>query len=123
MESSFYLCDGIRNIRQLTDDTQTITDEYSFDAFGNLRSSTGSSANSQLYKGHLLSYRNDPHAGTDTETSTHFRNQSAQTRRFPTEDPAADAPTPDRLRGKNPVNGEDPSGLDEKQQLPRDNAE
>jgi|GEM_PF-1303469 len=123
MESSFYLCDGIRNIRQLTDDTQAITDEYSFDAFGNLRSSTGSSANSQLYKGHLLSYRNDPHAGTDTETSTHFRNQSAQTGRFTSEDPAADDHNLYRLVGNNPVNGEDPSGLDEKEQLPRYNAE
>lgn len=78
MESSFYLCDGIRNIRQLTDDTQAITDEYSFDAFGKLRSSTGSTANSQLYKGQLLSYRDDPDAGPDTQTSTHFRNQSAK---------------------------------------------
>jgi RHS repeat-associated protein len=111
MESSFYLCDGIRNIRQLTDDTQAITDEYSYDAFGNLRSSTGSSANSQLYKGHLLSYRNDPHAGPDTETSTHFRNQSAQTGRFTSEDPAADDHNLYRLVGNNPVNKEDPSGL------------
>ncbi|MBL8820592.1 MAG: hypothetical protein JNL58_31510 [Planctomyces sp.] len=113
MESSFYLCDGIRNIRQLTDGSQSITDEYSFDAWGILRSSTGSTANSQLYKGRLLSYRNDPHAGPDTQTSTHFRNQSAQTGRFTSEDPAADDHNLYRPVGNNPVNGEDPSGLEE----------
>jgi len=47
-DSSFYLFDGIRNIRQLTDDTQVVTDEYAFDAFGSLRSATGSTANSHF---------------------------------------------------------------------------
>ena len=110
-ESSFYLPDGIRNIRQLTDDAQVVTDEYAFDAFGNLRSATGGTANSQLYKGQLLSYRNDPHAGPDSQSSMHFRNQSATTFRFTSEDPAEDDLNLYRPVGNNPVNGEDPSGL------------
>lgn len=114
-ESSFYLPDGIRNIRQLTDDTQVVTDEYAFDAFGNLRSATGSTANSQLYKGQLLSYRNDPHAGPDSQSSMHFRNQSATTFRFTSEDPAEDDLNLYRPVGNNPVNGEDPSGLEDHQ--------
>ncbi|MFO1000469.1 MAG: RHS repeat-associated core domain-containing protein [Planctomycetaceae bacterium] len=112
-ESSFYLPDGIRNIRQLTDDAHVITDEYAFDAFGNLRSATGGTANSQLYKGQLLSYRNDPHRGPDSQSSMHFRNQSATTFRFTSEDPAEDDLNLYRPVGNNPVNNEDPSGLED----------
>jgi len=112
MDSSFYLPDGIRNIAQLTDDAEVVTDHYSYDAFGNLRTSFGfATANSQLYKGQLLSYRDDPHAGPDKETSTHFRNVNSQTGRFTSEDPAADDHNLYRPVGNNPVNGEDPSGL------------
>ena len=50
-------------MRQLTDDAQVVTDEYSFDGWGKLTSSTGSTANSQLYKGEYLAYRKDPDAG------------------------------------------------------------
>ena len=111
LESGFYLFDGIHNVRQLTDSSQVVTDEYAFDAWGNTTSSTGSTANSQLYNGRLLSYRNDLHAGPDTQTSTHFRNPSAQTGRFTSEDPAADDHNLYRPVGSNPVKGEDPSGL------------
>ena len=34
LESSFYQFDGIHNVRQLTDDVQVVTDDYSFDAWG-----------------------------------------------------------------------------------------
>jgi len=112
MDSSFYLPDGIRNVAQLTDDTEVVTDHYSYDAFGNLRTSFGfGTSNSQLYKGQLLSYRDDPHAGPDKETSTHFRNVNSQTGRFTSEDPAADDSNLYRPVGNNPVNVEDPSGL------------
>jgi RHS repeat-associated protein len=90
-----------------------VTDDYSFDGWGKLTSSTGSTANSQLYKGQLLSYRNDPHAGPDTQSSMHFRNQSATTFRFTSEDPAEDDLNLYRPVGNNPVNSEDPSGLEE----------
>ena len=69
LESSFYLCDGIHNVRQLTDDAQVVTDEYSFDGWGKLTSSTGSTANSQLYKGEYLAYRKDPDAGPELQYS------------------------------------------------------
>jgi YD repeat-containing protein len=81
LESSFYLCDGIHNVRQLTDDAQVVTDEYSFDGWGKLTSSTGSTANSQLYKGEYLAYRKDPDAGPELQYSTHHRNYNPKTRR------------------------------------------
>ena len=118
MDSSFCLPDGIRNVRQLADDAEVVTDHYSYDAFGNLRTSFGfGTTNSQLYKGQLLSYRDDPHAGPDKETSTHFRNVNSQTGRFTSEDPAADDSNLYRYVGNNPVNAEDPSGLERKVKL------
>ena len=53
-DSSFYLFDGIRNVTQLTDDTQVVTEEYRNNGWGNLISATGSTANSQLWKGQSL---------------------------------------------------------------------
>jgi hypothetical protein len=32
-DSSFYLADGIKNVRKLTDDAGLVTDDYAFDAF------------------------------------------------------------------------------------------
>jgi hypothetical protein len=50
-DSSFYLADGIKNVRKLKDDAGLVTDEYAFDAFGGARSSTGGTTNSLQYKG------------------------------------------------------------------------
>ena len=61
-DSSFYHFDGTENVRKLTDDMEAVTDEYAFDAFGNELSSSGSTANSQRYKGRLLAYHQDPEA-------------------------------------------------------------
>ncbi|MEZ6063471.1 MAG: RHS repeat-associated core domain-containing protein [Planctomycetaceae bacterium] len=89
-ESSFYQFDGIYNVRQLTDDAQAITDEYDFDAWGDLRSSTGSTANSQLYKGKYLAYHRDPNSGPETEYALHYRHYNPKTGRLKSEDPAED---------------------------------
>jgi RHS repeat-associated protein len=56
---SFYLADGQMSMRQLTDAAQSVTDEYTFDAFGNLTAKTGSTENDFLYTGEQF----DPSAG------------------------------------------------------------
>jgi len=48
---SFYGYDGHGSVRQLTDFTGAITDTYDYDAFGNLLTKTGSSANNYLFAG------------------------------------------------------------------------
>ena len=48
---SFYSYDGHGSVRQLTDATASITDTYTYDAFGNLISHTGTTPNDYLYSG------------------------------------------------------------------------
>ena len=47
---SYYLYDGFDSVRMLTDEGGSVTDTYTFDAFGNLTSSTGDAENSYLYR-------------------------------------------------------------------------
>ncbi len=56
-----------------------VTDAYSFDGWGQLTSSTGSTANSQLWKGEYLAYRKDPEAEPELQYSTHHRNYNLRT--------------------------------------------
>jgi RHS repeat-associated protein len=51
---SFYHYDGQMSTRQLTDTSGTATDTYTFDAFGVLLASTGTTPNSYLYIGEHL---------------------------------------------------------------------
>ncbi|MBL8818632.1 MAG: RHS repeat-associated core domain-containing protein [Planctomyces sp.] len=90
-----------------------VTDEYSFAAFGTLRSSTGSTANSQQYKGRLIAYRKDPNAGPETEYSLHHRNYNPTTGVFKSQDPVKDDLNLYRYVKNNPVNRTDPSGLED----------
>jgi RHS repeat-associated protein len=48
---SFYGYDGFGTVRQLTNLAGSVTDTYSYDAFGNLLSSTGTTPNNYLYRG------------------------------------------------------------------------
>jgi len=48
---SFYLTDGGGSVRMLADEHETITDTYTYDAFGVLISSTGTTANEFRYRG------------------------------------------------------------------------
>ena len=48
---SYCLYDGFDSVRMLTDGEGIVTDTYTFDAFGNLTSSTGETENSYLYRG------------------------------------------------------------------------
>jgi len=50
-EKSYYLYDGFDSVRMLVDEDNNITDTYTFDAFGNLVSSTGETENYYLYRG------------------------------------------------------------------------
>lgn len=56
---SFYGYDGHGNVRLLTDSGGTVTDTYTYDAFGNLIHSTGSTPNNYLYTGEQY----DPNLG------------------------------------------------------------
>jgi RHS repeat-associated protein len=57
--TSFYLADGQRSHRQLTNAAGAVTDTYSFDAFGVLLVGSGSTPNAYLYAGEQL----DPNLG------------------------------------------------------------
>ena len=48
---SFYGYDGFGSVRQLTNLAGTVTDTYSYDAFGNILNSTGTTPNNYLYRG------------------------------------------------------------------------
>ncbi len=50
-EARYYAYDGHGSVRQLTDSTGAVTDTYTYDAFGNLISSTGTTPNHYLYAG------------------------------------------------------------------------
>ncbi len=47
--TSWYLFDGHGSTRDLSDNSGNVTDTYSYDAFGNLLTQTGSTVNSYLY--------------------------------------------------------------------------
>ncbi len=50
-EKHYYLYDGFDSVRMLTDEDGSVTDTYTFDAFGNLTASAGDTENSYLYRG------------------------------------------------------------------------
>jgi RHS repeat-associated protein len=56
---SFYGFDGQSSVRQLTDSAGSVTDTYTYDAYGNLLTRTGTTPNERLYNGEQL----DAHAG------------------------------------------------------------
>ena len=112
-DSSFYHFDGTENVRKLTDDMEAVTDEYAFDAFGNELSSSGSTANSQRYKGRLLAYTQDPEAAPQPQYALHHRHYDPSTGVFTSRDPAEDDSNLYRYVKNNPLNREDPSGLEE----------
>jgi RHS repeat-associated protein len=107
--STFYGYDGSDSVRSLTDSGGTVTDTYSYDAWGNLSSSTGATPNVYLYRGEQY----DPDLG-----SYFFRARwlNPLTGRFLTRDTdpgQIKAPITQNkyLYGNaDPVNNDDPSG-------------
>jgi RHS repeat-associated protein len=107
---SFYVYDGLGSTRALTDASGTVTDSYSYDAYGNLVSSSGSTVNSYLYAGEQFDknlgdyYLRDRYYSTDIGRFT-------QRDRF---DGDMNNPLSLNKYGYthgNPVNGTDPSGM------------
>ncbi len=58
-QTRFYHSDGLGSIRALTDETGTVTDTYTFSAFGELLAHTGTDPNAYLFAGEPL----DPNSG------------------------------------------------------------
>lgn len=107
---SFYSTDGHGSVRQLTDQVGTVTDTYTYDAFGELISRTGTTPNLYLYAGE----RYDADLGLYYLRARHY---NADRGRFVSMDPYPGVITdPISLHkylyaNADPVNFMDPSGL------------
>lgn len=109
---SFYLYDGMKTVRALTNAVGAVTDTYEYDAFGNSFTVSGSTPNNYLYRGEQF----------DTDLGLYYfraRYYNPLTGRFVSQDPYAgqlfDPKSLHRYQyGKaNPVNRVDPSGMDD----------
>jgi RHS repeat-associated protein len=107
---SFYVSDALGSTRALTNNQGDVTDRYSYDAFGQLLSSTGTTVNSFLYTGE----QKDDAAGLYYLRARYY---DPAIGRFLTSDPYQGNPQDPRSLHKysyvqdNPVNGADPLGL------------
>lgn len=109
-DSHFLLPDGIKNIRQLVDSSQVITDEYGFTGWGEEILVLGSTENTQCFKGRNLAYRQDTDFAKPQYTLL-FRTCDSDTATFTSQDPIQDDHNPYRYVGNNPINRDDSSGL------------
>jgi RHS repeat-associated protein len=123
--SQFYHLDGVGSTAGLTNATQATTDSYWYEAYGALRTSSGTSANPLRYMGGA-GYYYDPDTANNLARARYYAPASA---RFLSRDPLAfPAPVRDRRWGRaelvssgglnlygyaqaNPVFYNDPSGL------------
>jgi RHS repeat-associated protein len=106
----FYHADGLASIRRLTDEAGNVTDAYSFTAFGELLTHTGSDPNAYLFAGQPL----DPNSGFYYNRA---RWMDPRTGRFVSLDTHPGVATDPASLHKylyaaaDPVNNVDPSGL------------
>jgi RHS repeat-associated protein len=109
--ASFYGYDGAGSVRQLTDSTGKVTDEYEYDAYGNSFTKTGTTPNNYLYRGEQY----------DSDLGLYYlraRYYNPNTGRFMSRDPYdGDTKIPATLHkyfyaGGDPVNLKDPTGRD-----------
>ncbi|WP_419176766.1 RHS repeat-associated core domain-containing protein [Desulfosediminicola sp.] len=104
--TNYFLADGLGTITSLADSNGTITSSYSYDSFGNLVSSTGTTNNTHLFSGREL----------DSETGHYYyraRYYDPSTGRFISEDPIGFSGGSNFYTyvHNNPVNFIDPLGL------------
>jgi RHS repeat-associated protein len=108
--TSFYGYDGQNNVRLLTNNAGAVTDNYTYDAFGNRLASVGITPNNYLYNGEQL----------DADLGLYYlraRNYAPNRGRFLTMDPdSGDIARPASLHkylyaDADPVNNSDPSGM------------
>jgi RHS repeat-associated protein len=110
--TSFYGYDGSGSVRQLTNSTGIVTDEYEYDAFGNSFTKSGTTPNNYLYRGEQY----DPDLGLYYLRARYY---NPATGRFFGRDPAggrkAYPATLHRYLYANgdPINGMDPSGRED----------
>jgi RHS repeat-associated protein len=106
---SYYLYDGGGHVRALADETATLTDDYTYDAYGILLTHTGSTQNAYRYRGEQ--WDEDLH---HYYQRARYLNQ--ETGRFWTQDTYEGSPgTPASLHkylyaNGDPISGWDPSG-------------
>jgi YD repeat-containing protein len=81
---AYYHSDGLGSTRQLSNDSQSVTQTTTYDAFGNIESSAGSSNNAYKYAGQF-GYRNDGDDGLMHVGAMSWRtlNHRSQRRRSP----------------------------------------
>ncbi len=102
--ASFYGQDGSGSVRQLTNASQTVTDTYDYDAFGNKVNSTGTTPNNYLYRGEQY----DPDLGLYYLRARYY---NPATGRFLNVDPMADdGQRRYQYAAADPVDGMDPTG-------------
>jgi len=104
-----YLYDGLGSTRQLLNDSQTVTDTYSYEAFGNLTASTGTTANPYKYVG-SLGYYSPTAAGGSSLQHLGARYYLPELGRFIQQDPLGMG-HPYAYCDSNPVAWVDPEGL------------
>jgi RHS repeat-associated protein len=105
--TSWYAFDGLGSTRQLTNNNESVTDTYSYDAFGNLLSSTGTTENVYRFVGRQ-GYYHDPESALTLLTTRYYQ---AAHGRFLTVDPIRSGLCWYLYGNANPINRTDPRGL------------
>lgn len=105
--SNFYHSDGEGSTRQLTDANQNVTDEYVYDSWGNLITSSGTTQNPLKYVGQR-NYRTNGESGLMLLGRRYYNSPEG---RFTAVDPLRQRTHWYMYSGNNPSNKVDPSGL------------
>jgi RHS repeat-associated protein len=100
---SYYHADGLGSTRAMTDSTGISTDQYTYDAFGAIRSHTGSSTNAYTYTGQQV----DPESGLVFLRARYYDPQTAL---FLSKDPVVSTNNAYSYASDNPIRWIDPTG-------------
>ena len=106
-QDHWYLLDGLGSTTTLTDATQTVTDTYAYEGFGNKVNSTGTTLNPYKYVAGS-GYYADNESGLMLLTLRYY---DATLGRFITRDPASVGPNLYMYASNNPLKYVDPAGL------------